>query len=252
MGSRVSVLLCEDDDSLARLVQLALERVGVLVTRVASGTEAWSILRPACESKVPPFDLVLLDWMLPGLDGPAVLRLFREEQRRLGTPSEFGPRWVAMSARSEEDRERYDFHPDAWISKPFDLEELRALVLTQGAEVRARFASDREEVGPQVRDPALKAAYFAYEEDLKVFLQRLQGAILRRDREGLAQLVHTVAGSAPSYGFARLGQLAADWDRLLHRGAAPEDLWSSSELQNLEAELRRALLSYAAGSAPVE
>lgn len=65
------VLLCEDDDDTARLVEQGLAELGHQVSRVADGEEA--LRRGGSE----PFDVAILDRMLPGLEGTKVVERWR-------------------------------------------------------------------------------------------------------------------------------------------------------------------------------
>jgi two-component system, OmpR family, response regulator len=116
------VLLIEDDDRIARLVSRALENEGFPVSRAASGPEG---LNSALASD---FDLVVLDLMLPGMDGGEVLaRLVdeRPEQRVLvlSAVPEIGTRVAVLEAGATD-----------FLGKPFAVAELIA-------RVRARLRS---------------------------------------------------------------------------------------------------------------
>jgi DNA-binding response OmpR family regulator len=122
-GGAVSrVLLIEDDDRIARLVSRALENEGFPVSRAATGPEG---LNSALASD---FDLVVLDLMLPGMDGGEVLeRLIdkRPEQRVLvlSAVPEIGTRVAVLEAGATD-----------FLGKPFAVAELIA-------RVRARLRS---------------------------------------------------------------------------------------------------------------
>jgi two-component system OmpR family response regulator len=78
------VLLVEDDPDIQAMVAFALEKVGGLrVAACASGPEAIA--------KAPEFlpEIVLLDVMLPGMDGPATLRALRDLPQTAATPIVF-------------------------------------------------------------------------------------------------------------------------------------------------------------------
>lgn len=74
MNSR-SILLVEDDPTSARLYQTLFERHGCAVTVVADGSDAFM------EAHHRPYDIILLDLMLPSMDGMAMLRRFRAQRR---------------------------------------------------------------------------------------------------------------------------------------------------------------------------
>jgi len=79
MNSR-SILLVEDDATSARLYQTLFERQGCAVTVVADGSDAFM------EAHNRPYDIIVLDLMLPSMDGMAMLRRFRAQRRFGRTP----------------------------------------------------------------------------------------------------------------------------------------------------------------------
>ena len=110
-----TVLIIEDDPDAARLVELYLSRDGHKVLSASDGREG---LRLARETKP---DLVLLDLMLPGMDGLEICRTLRKEST---API------VMVTARVEE-RDRIDgldMGADDYVSKPFSPAELMARV----------------------------------------------------------------------------------------------------------------------------
>lgn len=109
------ILIVEDDPDAAQVVQAYLERDGFDVERAPDGPTG---LRSAVED--PPA-LIVLDWMLPGLDGPGFLARLRRAQ---STPV------IMLTARSEEsDRVvGLELGADDYVVKPFSPRELVARV----------------------------------------------------------------------------------------------------------------------------
>ena len=109
------VLVIEDDTTVAEVVSRYLERDGFIVECTGDGTDG---LRRALDS--PP-DLVILDIMLPGIDGLEVCRRLREK----------APIPVVMLTALGEENDRVmglDLGADDYISKPFSPRELIARV----------------------------------------------------------------------------------------------------------------------------
>ena len=105
------VLIIEDDPDTVRLVELYLARDGHKVLAATDGLEG---LRLAREAKP---DLIVLDLMLPGMDGMEICRTLREESM---VPI------VMLTARVEE-KDRLvglDLGADDYVSKPFSPKEL--------------------------------------------------------------------------------------------------------------------------------
>ncbi|WP_046865535.1 phosphate regulon transcriptional regulator PhoB [Microvirga massiliensis] len=116
MGTRV--LIVEDEEPLTLLLRYNLEAEGYEVDSVARGDEADLRLR----EQVP--DLVLLDWMLPGLSGIELCRRIRARRETEQLPI------IMLTARGEEgDRVRgLATGADDYIVKPFSVPELLARV----------------------------------------------------------------------------------------------------------------------------
>jgi len=110
------ILIIEDDTSMALGLEYNLKSEGYDVTLCRDGESGLQTLR---ENR---FDLVLLDWMLPGLDGLEVLRAVRADQ--LAVPV------LLLTARdAKEDMvEGLDAGADDYITKPFDLNILQARI----------------------------------------------------------------------------------------------------------------------------
>lgn len=115
-------ILIADDDSLSRrMLKSTLERSGYEVVAVDDGSAAMEIL---CEPEGPR--MALLDWMMPGLDGPAVIRTVRVRR---------GHQYVHMilltSKQAKEDVVAgLDAGADDYLTKPFNPQELRARLHT--------------------------------------------------------------------------------------------------------------------------
>jgi two-component system phosphate regulon response regulator PhoB len=130
------VLVVEDEADIRELVSYNLAKAGYDVVEVASGEEA---LR-AVEDDPP--DLVLLDIMLPGIDGLTVCRKLKTESRTAKTPV------IMLTAKGEEvDVVRgLNLGADDYVTKPFSLRELIARVqaVLRRASARAEGETDED------------------------------------------------------------------------------------------------------------
>ena len=115
----MNVLIAEDDRVTGEILGRTLQRWGHSTTIVSDGAQAWEHLR-ACSSPT----LAILDWMMPGLDGPDVCRKVRAE---LPLANMYLLLVTARESRGDVVA-GLDAGADDYIIKPFDPEELRARV----------------------------------------------------------------------------------------------------------------------------
>jgi DNA-binding response OmpR family regulator len=112
------ILIVEDDTDIAQLVQRYLVRAGHTAEVVGAGDDALEAVR----HRVP--DLIILDLMLPGLDGTEVCRSLRRTEATRALPI------IMLTARSEESDRIAGLHlgADDYVTKPFSANELVARV----------------------------------------------------------------------------------------------------------------------------
>ncbi len=139
------MLIVEDDQKIARLLQLLFENHGYEVLMASTGEEGWrmySTHNPA---------LVILDLMLPGMDGFEVLEKIRSVDEEVGI--------VVLTARGEvENRIRgLKKGADDYVPKPFHLDELLARVEAVARRVRK---PELLRIGPLVFDVNSKILTF--------------------------------------------------------------------------------------------
>ena len=170
------ILIVEDEPKLARLLARGLGEEGHPADVAATGEEALWMAGAAA------YDAIVLDVMLPGLDGFAVCRMLRE--REIWTPV------LVLTARGEiEDRiEGLDTGADDYLLKPFAFDELlarlRALVRRAPAERPVELAA-----GDLRLDPAAHRAWRgATELELSTKEFALLELFLRRAGEALSRV----------------------------------------------------------------
>ena len=112
------VLVVEDEDNIATALEFLITREGYAHDRVANGSEAL----PRIRNTRP--DLVLLDVMLPEVSGYEICEGIRTD------PALCGVKVLMMTARGSalERRKGLELGADGFISKPFELKDLRAEV----------------------------------------------------------------------------------------------------------------------------
>ncbi|WP_406701114.1 response regulator transcription factor [Singulisphaera sp. Ch08] len=175
MGIRI--LMVEDDELIATSVVRGLREEGYVAERVSNGDVAWSMLQHS------EWDLVILDWWLPGQDGLTILRRFRQRDR--DTPVLF------LTARdSVSDRIMgLDGGADDYLCKPFSFDELlaRLRAMLRRAEGRSGTVLNAADVSIDLATQRVERAghpldLTAKEYALLTFFLRHPGEVLSRTR----------------------------------------------------------------------
>ncbi len=132
------ILVVDDDDDIRHMLELALAPLGHRIETAADGRAALA----ACRDGRPP-DLLLLDLMMPHIDGFEVLRTLRSE------PQTRGIQVVVLTARTGRTplQQAFEAGADDFMCKPFDLGEVVARVKAQ-----LRIAGDRAVLERRRRD----------------------------------------------------------------------------------------------------
>lgn len=113
------ILIAEDDLTSRTILAGMLKKDGHTVTATVNGAEAWQVLQqPGAPS------LVILDWMMPELDGPAVVNLVRTRE------TERPPYLIMLTTKGEKADIVAGLKAGAndYLAKPFDPGELRARI----------------------------------------------------------------------------------------------------------------------------
>lgn len=131
------ILVVEDEQDIRQLMCLHLSRKGHNIEEAVNGSKAYEILDQKS------FDLIILDWMLPGMSGLELLSWIRNKPRPLGvTPILF------VTAKSEPENivKALQTGADDYLVKPFDLRVLMARVssLLRRHEIRELEKSDSQ------------------------------------------------------------------------------------------------------------
>jgi DNA-binding response OmpR family regulator len=112
------VLVCDDDDAIAKVLETALRRDGYEVLRAHTGAEAVDM------AGRQRFDLILLDVEMPEMDGFTTCQALRNDKRLAGVPI------VMLTARTEEENiiRGFDGGATDYMTKPFAVSQVRARV----------------------------------------------------------------------------------------------------------------------------
>jgi len=184
-----SVLIVEDEDSILALLEYNLEKEGYKVRHTADGEEALIMI----EESMP--DLVLLDWMLPGLSGIEICRRIRSNSRTKKLPI------IMLSARGEEaDKiDGLDEGVDDYLVKPFSPKELIARINAVLRRIRPAFSNEALEYGDVKMDMTTRQVFFKGKEvKLGPIEYRLLQALMEHPNRVLSreQVIRRVWGYA--------------------------------------------------------
>ncbi|MEE8400321.1 MAG: response regulator [Desulfobacterales bacterium] len=133
----MKILIAEDEDVSRAMLQTALEEWGYTVTSTSDGDEAWDALQ---ETDAP--QLAILDWMMPGRNGPALCHELRKLER--DEPLYL----ILLTARGEggDIVRGLEAGADDYIVKPYDSAELQARI-----DVGRRIIRLQDELREQVK-----------------------------------------------------------------------------------------------------
>jgi two-component system phosphate regulon response regulator PhoB len=182
------ILVVEDEDSLATLLQYNLQKEGYDIALAGDGEEALLLV----DERLP--DLIVLDWMLPKISGIEVCRRLRQRNETRNVPI------IMLTARGEEsDRVRgLDTGADDYLVKPFSMTELTARIRAVLRRLRPGLAEDRvrrgdlliDRVAHRVKRAGLEIHLGPTEFRLLDYLMQHPGRVFSRE-----QLLDAVWGS---------------------------------------------------------
>lgn len=117
-GSGARIIVVEDEKSIAQVITYNLEKEGYQVRLFKDGAQAWQEI----QKEIP--DLLLLDWMVPGMDGLEICRQVRAHPRTAHVPV------IMLTAKTQETDKivGLEMGADDYIPKPFSPRELTARV----------------------------------------------------------------------------------------------------------------------------
>lgn len=115
MGDSLStsprILVVDDDKELLKLVTMLLNRIGARTIQAKDGVRALEIIMDT----TAPIDMIILDLMLPDIDGLELLQRIREQSRFDSVPI------IILSAKADPNSIRYGLNngADSYITKPY-------------------------------------------------------------------------------------------------------------------------------------
>lgn len=213
-----TLLYVDDEPDIRQIVQMALGLApGLSIHTGDSGENALSLartLRP---------DLVLLDVMMPGLDGPGTLTRMRSDPALAQIPVVF----MTAKAMPQEVARFRELGAAGVIAKPFDPMKLAQQVFAIWETIPAGAtttdsSSGEAELREQVK--ALGEKFLLRTADQVVTLRAHVASLRSGDKDvlvGMQELAHKIHGSGAMFGFAALSDRAGEIERLIAAAARP-------------------------------
>lgn len=145
----INILVVEDERAIQELIAVNLEHAGHHVTRVRDAEAALDIVNNALP------DLVLIDWMLPGMTGVALARRLRQAERTRDIPI------ILLTARAEEQDKVLGLESgaDDYVTKPFSPRELMARIKAVLRRRAPQMTDDPVEVGGLRLEPSTRRVF---------------------------------------------------------------------------------------------
>ncbi|MFS3126987.1 response regulator [Nocardioides sp. Bht2] len=212
------VLIVEDNPVNQLVAAGVVESLGHRVAVVDNGNEASALLQTD-----HPYDLVLMDCRMPGMDGYETTRITRENEAGSGRHVPI----VALTASVllDEQERAFDSGMDGVLAKPIDREKLSATLQLWGNQPRVTTTGSHD-LAPllavdRVRElrSLSKDGVDLFSRARRTFLDTIEGDLTQlgeavADESGaLPRLAHALAGSAQTVGLARLGRLLSTLER---------------------------------------
>jgi two-component system, OmpR family, phosphate regulon response regulator PhoB len=139
-----TILVVEDEPAIQELIAYNLKQAGHQPLRADSAEQAANLVSNALP------DLILLDWMLPGMSGIDLARRLRNDKRTRAVPI------IMLTARSDEQDKLagLDTGADDYITKPFSPRELNARIKAVLRRRAPQMTDDVSQIGGLQLDPA--------------------------------------------------------------------------------------------------
>jgi two-component system, cell cycle response regulator len=117
---RLRILIAEDDDVSRTLLHCSVQKYGHECLAAEDGAKAWELYR-----NIPKVDVLISDWMMPGMDGPELCRRIRDDQRDGYTYFIF----LTTLGDKQHFLSGFEVGADNYLSKPLDRDELQVRLI---------------------------------------------------------------------------------------------------------------------------
>jgi CheY-like chemotaxis protein len=229
------VLSVDDNPNILELVEIMVTIAGHHITTASAGQAALDILQ-----KEQPFDLILMDVQMPGLDGLETTRRIKRMPDAIMTPI------VALTANVSADQVAAcrAAGMDDHLEKPINTVKFLE-TLSQASQSIGQSSRQNVQRGAEKAVNAITSVYrrhmvnFAPEIERMLTLPDLAGA------KAIAAYTHSIAGTAGSFGFADVSAAAFDLEAAARRCC---DL--GAPIEGLDPHIQRLILAVEASQAP--
>ncbi|MGD0794229.1 MAG: PAS domain S-box protein [Dehalococcoidales bacterium] len=224
---RLRILVAEDNITSQLIVKTKLEKVGHSVRIANNGLEAIRMV------KEEVFDLILMDFEMPEMNGLEATRVIRKAEQESGRHIPI----IAMTAYAmKEDKEKcLEAGMDAYLSKPVKLDELHSVI--NDISLNTNVKSDVMDVATALElvegdEHILKEVVGIFlEEDYPEQLKRLKDGLNQLDAQAVRIAAHGIKGAVRSFGCATLAGTALQLEEM---GRKNDFTGSNEALQKLE------------------
>ena len=226
------ILIVEDEHQLARFIQLELEHEDYETAVAGDGRQGLSLAESG------KFDLILLDIMLPELNGLEVLRRLRKAENNVPV--------IMLTARDSvmDKVSGLDMGADDYITKPFAIEELLARIgLADKAEAYpAQLSGGQKQRIAIVRSLAMNPDVILFDEPTSALDPEMVGEVLQVMKE-LASTGMTMVVVTHEMGFARevANRVMFINEGVIAEEGTPQEIFSAPKSQRLQEFLSRVL-----------
>jgi PAS domain S-box-containing protein len=196
------VLLAEDDPTSQMVTTAMLHRLGHSAQVAQTGSQAVAAVREG------GFDVILMDMMMPGMDGVAATRAIRA----LDHPAA-RTRIIALTANAlpEDERSCRDAGADDFLPKPLRLAVLESKLGRSAAPGLKPFdPGPAREMAEELGDETYCTIRDVFLADIAQRMDRLEGFAASRDQAAVRREAHTLKSSAAAFGLDALVALAAE------------------------------------------
>ena len=118
------ILIVDDESAIRDVLTARLEYAGYMVESAKNGREAIGAYFESMYMEIKPFSLILLDIMMPGINGLEVLQIIRKQEELMGIKYEDGVPIIMLTALKEAWMKSFNEGSDDYLTKPYEPEDL--------------------------------------------------------------------------------------------------------------------------------